>query len=75
MPRPARRPAGASALLTASSTRLAAWAVPAMSVSGRTASSDGGRCASTPGVSTSRSVPAMAAAIIFRVSSSASGLL
>ena len=57
--------------LTECTTRLAAWAVPEMSVSGRIASSCGGRLARTPGVSTSRSVPATAAAICLSVSSSA----
>src|SRR6266581_2613788 len=62
-------PVGLSASLTADSTRLAACAVPATSVSGRMASSCGGVRPRTPGVSTSRTVPASAAAIVLSASS------
>src|SRR4029077_10709278 len=62
-------PMALSASLTAERTRLAACAVPATSVSGRIARSCGGVRPRTPGVSTSRTVPARAAAIVFSVSS------
>src|SRR5579859_5883148 len=68
-PTAARPPAPLSASLTAASTRVAACAVPATSVSGRIARSCGGVRLRTPGVSTSRTVPASAAAIVFSVSS------
>src|SRR5260370_15017347 len=62
-------PVDLSASLTAERTRLAACAVPATSVSGKMARSCGGVRPRTPGVSTSRTVPARAAAIVFKASS------